>query len=200
MTQIPENPSEALEMLQRMLAVPSNDPSRALPYPPGLALDIALESAPLPEILEAYNITPEQMKGIIGNPNFQRELENYRLEIQQDGYTFRMKAKAQAEEYLNIAWKMVHSPDVPSNVRADLIKQTVRWAALEAPPPASSPMNGAGGITPDMLASLRDIPDAELEMQVARIVLRRTGSERPLTGQILEGALIEDGKDGNSVA
>ena len=177
-------------MLQRMLSTP-DDPSLALPYPPGLPLDIALQSAPLGEILEAYKIEPAKMKGIIQHPQFQRDLEHYQNELRTDGFSFRMKARAQAEEYLNIAWKMVHSPDVPSNVRADLIKQTVRWGALEAPPPAASGSNLVQGVPMDMLENLREIPDSELEIRVAQILVRRGDSKRPLTGQVLEGALVE---------
>jgi hypothetical protein len=45
--------------------------------------------------------------------------------------TFKLKARAQAEELLTTSWTLIHSPDVSAAVKADLIKSTVKWGGLE---------------------------------------------------------------------
>ena len=45
--------------------------------------------------------------------------------------TFRLKARAQAEELLTTSWTMIHNPEVNAAVKADLIKHTVKWSGLE---------------------------------------------------------------------
>ena len=54
-----------------------------------------------------------------------------RGEVREKGMTFRLKARAQAEELLTTSWTLIHSPDVSAAVKADLIKSTVKWGGLE---------------------------------------------------------------------
>ena len=57
--------------------------------------------------------------------------------------TFKLKARAQAEELLTTSWTLIHSPDVSPAVKADLIKSTVKWGGLE--PKNDVVTEGAGG-------------------------------------------------------
>ena len=57
--------------------------------------------------------------------------------------TFRLKARAQAEELLTTSWTMIHSPEVSPAVKADLIKSTVKWGGLE--PKNDNVVEGANG-------------------------------------------------------
>jgi hypothetical protein len=54
-------------------------------------------------------------------------------ELRKDGMSFKMKARLQAEELLKTSWRLIHSnnDDVPPNVKADLIKFTIRAAGLD---------------------------------------------------------------------
>jgi hypothetical protein len=61
--------------------------------------------------------------------------------LQKDGVSFRIKAKLQAEALLAKSWALIHSPDTPNTVKADLIKSTVRWAGYE---PKQTDGAGAG--------------------------------------------------------
>ena len=45
--------------------------------------------------------------------------------------TFKLKARAQAEELLTTSWTLIHSPEVSPAVKADLIESTVKWGGLE---------------------------------------------------------------------
>lgn len=165
------------------VAVPANPLDRA-PYPLGLALEMVLSPAtPLTDLLEAYNLTPEQMRAVLRNPSFRQEYETYQEEMRKEGWSFRQKAKAQSEEYLKTTWRMIHDPVTPSTVKADLIKQTVRWAGLEAPiaPQAQQTF----GFDASSIEALRSMPDAELEVRVMQLVARRnpqspsSGSAQP---------------------
>ena len=48
-----------------------------------------------------------------------------------EGMTFKVKARMQAEDYLGTAFAMVKNPNISDSVRADLIKNTVRWAGYD---------------------------------------------------------------------
>ena len=59
--------------------------------------------------------------------------------------TFKVKARAQAEELLTTSWTLIHSPDVSAAVKADLIKSTVKWGGLE-PKNDVLTEGGSGGV------------------------------------------------------
>jgi len=53
--------------------------------------------------------------------------------LKEEGMSFRIKAKLQAEELLKTSWRMIHNPATPPSVAADLIKSTARWAQYDTP-------------------------------------------------------------------
>jgi hypothetical protein len=61
--------------------------------------------------------------------------------------TFRLKARAQAEELLTTSWTLIHSSDVSAAVKADLIKSTVKWGGLEPQKDFSGVDNQGGGVS-----------------------------------------------------
>jgi hypothetical protein len=63
--------------------------------------------------------------------------------VQEKGLTFKLKARAQAEELLTTSYLLIHDPAVSPAVKADLIKSTVKWAGLE--PKNTEVSDGAGG-------------------------------------------------------
>jgi hypothetical protein len=65
------------------------------------------------------------------DPVFLKRVESYRDEVREKGLTFRLKARAQAEELLTTSYMLIHDPAVSPAVKADLIKSTVKWAGLE---------------------------------------------------------------------
>jgi len=105
------------------------------PWSDRLAFDIALmlESSgeDLDEILARHKITADDILVFNQDPVFLRKVEQLRTEIRDKGLSFKMKAKAQAEELLATSWQLIHSVDVSPAVKADLIKSTVKWAGYE---------------------------------------------------------------------
>lgn len=100
-----------------------------------LAFDVALalegSGETLDEIKERHHIRASDLLEFNKDPVFLKAVERYREEIRDKGLTFRLKARAQAEELLTTSWGLIHSRDVSPAVKADLIKSTVKWAGLE---------------------------------------------------------------------
>lgn len=125
-------------MNSRVLAEPARtmtpcnpaDPAR-LGYPPTFPIEIALRTSPVDEICEGYGISPEEWALIQNDPTFLADLKRAMDMLREEGMSFKVKAKLQAEELLKTAWREIHNVATPPNVRADLIKATVRWAGYE---------------------------------------------------------------------
>ncbi len=154
-------------------------------YPTGLALDLALNSAPISEVLDAYSLTPDQLRTILKTPVFRQEYEQFKEEMKVEGWSFRQKAKAQAEQYLHTVWNLVGNERTPAAVKADLIKNTVRRAGLDTPS-SSQGDSALGAITGEMLRSLQDMPDSELEVRVFQVLAKRTSAPQELVGQLYD--------------
>lgn len=126
-----------------------NSPLLANRWTDRFAFDIALRlegsGDDLTDILQRHNIAPVDLLEINKDPLFLKRVESYRDDIRDKGVTFKMKARAQAEELLTTSWVLIHSPDVSAAVKADLIKSTVKWAGLE-PKGDDSAGGPAGGV------------------------------------------------------
>ena len=109
-----------------------DDPA-LLGYPATLPIEVALQTAPIKRICEAYGISREMWNQLRVHPQFVADVRAAHEELKKEGMSFRMKARLQSEELLKKSWQMIHEPfdRVPANVKADLIKFTVRAAGLE---------------------------------------------------------------------
>lgn len=97
------------------------------------------------EVLERNNFDVMQLAKFKQDKVFLKKVEHYRGEVREKGMTFKLKARAQAEELLSTSWMLIHDPVVSPAVKADLIKSTVKWAGLE-PKQEVSTESGAGGV------------------------------------------------------
>jgi len=100
-----------------------------------LAFDVALmlegSGETLDEVKNRHNVTPDDILIFNKDPVFLKQVNSYRDDIKEKGMTFKLKARAQAEELLTTSWTLIHSPEVSPAVKADLIKSTVKWGGLE---------------------------------------------------------------------
>ena len=128
--------------MSNMIVRPFN-PSE-LGFPPTLPVEIALHTAPLDRIKAAYNFTDDEWDALPHNPLFIKALTDAVEALKKDGVSFKMKAGLQADALLKKSWDMIHAHHdiVPSNVKADLIKFTIRCAGLE--PDKGGGVNGGG--------------------------------------------------------
>lgn len=101
-----------------------------------LALDMALvlegSGELLDELCERHHITVDELIQFKADPTFLKRVEDYRKDVRDKGMTFKLKARAQAEELLVTSWLLIHDREVSPAVKADLIKSTVKWAGLDA--------------------------------------------------------------------
>jgi len=113
-----------------------------------LAFDTALmlegSGESLDEVKTRHGVSAEDILVFNKDPIFLKKVESYRDEIREKGMTFKLKARAQAEELLTTSWTLIHNPDVSAAVKADLIKSTVKWGGLE-PKNNEVTTEGAGG-------------------------------------------------------
>jgi hypothetical protein len=113
-----------------------------------LAFDIALtlegSGETTNEIVARHRIDPADLLHFSQDPVFLRKVDHYRGEIREKGLTFRLKARAQAEELLTTSWLLIHDTAVSPAVKADLIKATVRWGGLEPKDAVDTGTSGGG--------------------------------------------------------
>jgi hypothetical protein len=107
------------------------DPS-LLGYPPMLPVELALRIETPANICAIYKISREEFAEIIKHPVFIKAYQQAVESLKTDGMSFKLKAKMQAEEYLKTAFQMVQDKNTSDTVRADLLKNTVRWAGFDA--------------------------------------------------------------------
>lgn len=109
------------------------DPSK-LAWPATLPLELALKTASPQELRAHYGYTDEEWGALRENPIFLKELTDACDLVKQEGMSFRLKARLQAEAMLETSWRLVHAPgsEVPANVKADLIKTTFRVAGFDS--------------------------------------------------------------------
>ena len=90
-----------------------------------LAFDIALmlegSGESLDEVKDRHSISGSDIITFNKDNVFLKKVESYRTDIREKGMTFKVKARAQAEELLTTSWTLIHSPDVSAAVKADLI-------------------------------------------------------------------------------
>jgi hypothetical protein len=106
------------------------DPAE-LGFPPMLPVELAMRTAPVSEICEAYGIDKDGFVALTNDPLFIQAYAGAKEMLQKDGMSFKIKARIQAEELLKKSWAMIHADHTPTAVKADLIKSTIRWAGYE---------------------------------------------------------------------
>lgn len=154
-------------------AVRRRDDPSIPPYPRGLILDLLLKTAPVADLLVAYKLSVDEFQRLTQHPVFRQDMRDMRDRMREEGFSFRVKAGAQAEAYLTQAWNMVHDPETPASVRADLLKFTIKLAGFE-PKPQTAAQDAANAI-PQMAEQLKNLPQGELEMRVYSIIMKKAG-------------------------
>jgi cytochrome P450 len=102
-----------------------------LGYPPTLPIEIAMRTAPIKQICEAYGIDKDEWERLREHPIFVADVKAAAETLKEEGMSFTFKARMQAEELLKTSWQMIQNVTTPPTVRADLIKFTIRAAGLD---------------------------------------------------------------------
>lgn len=140
---IPPEPSPlALRQDARMAAIPALYKTKH----EQLAVELALRLEEPEAIFARYGYTAEDGAALIGNPAFGDMLTRVAGEVQESGLSYRVKARAIAEELLPHAFEMATDPMTSSAVRADLIKWAAKVGGLE-PSTKGEDAKGGGGFS-----------------------------------------------------
>lgn len=107
------------------------DPSK-FAFPPLMPMELAMRIDTPANICEAYGYSREDFAAMIQHPVFIKAYQEASEALKVEGASFRVKARLQAEAYLETSFAMVQNPATADSVRADLIKNTVRWAGYDA--------------------------------------------------------------------
>lgn len=124
-------PDEQESVLLRLLAQSATNPAD-IGFPASLPMELALKFDTPQNVCTAYGIDREKFGRIIKHPVFIKAYQEACELLKLEGMSFKAKAKLQAEDYLATAHNMVKNPNISDSVRADLIKNTVRWAGYDA--------------------------------------------------------------------
>ena len=103
-----------------------------LVYPATLPIEVAMRTGTAREICQAYGLSRSDWLALLADPLFLDDVKRASENLSQEGMSFKMKARLQAEELLNTSWQIIHNPVTPAPVRADLIKSVVKWGGLDA--------------------------------------------------------------------
>lgn len=130
----------AEQLLPEVLDSPPPSPQRESinPWDPRLILDIAIGVEGLDTILPRYNLTEDQFLILSETQAFRQELSLAIRDARENGVQFKHKAKAQAENYLDIIDEIILDVKTPQNVKLEAIRSMVKWAELEPKKDAAS--------------------------------------------------------------
>jgi hypothetical protein len=103
-----------------------------LGFPPMLPYELAMKVDSPANICRAYGMSRDQFRDLIAHPVFIKAYQEAIEALKIDGMGFKVKARMQAEAYLDTAFHMAQNPGTSDSVRADIIKNTVRWAGFDA--------------------------------------------------------------------
>lgn len=95
------------------------------------AMTLAGSGSKPSELLAEYEFEPADLERFTHDPVFMQKVQHFQNQLKENGATFRVKAKMQAELLLDNSWDLIHTPDVSPAVKADLIKWTAKVAGYD---------------------------------------------------------------------
>ena len=110
-----------------------------------LAVDLALRMANPEEVFTEHGFTPAQALELTESPAFTALCKRVSSEIRETGLSYRLKARAIAEELLPEAFDIATDPLQSGAVRAKIIEWVTRVAGHEPAPAKGGVGEGAGG-------------------------------------------------------
>lgn len=132
------------------------------------AIDLAMTAEgsgdPPAMLLKEHGYTTNDLVTFSKDPLFMQRFEKYRTDLRERGLSFKMKAQAQAEEFLTNTYLIVNNDATSPAVKADLIKWMAKMAGYE---PTKESMQAEGGVTinihmgddPSIKSGIRTVED-----------------------------------------
>lgn len=118
----------------------------ALAWPTTLPIELALKTASPAELRDHYGYTSDEWDSLRANPTFVSELAAACELVKQEGMSFKLKARLQAEALLETGWRLIHAPhsEVPAAVKERLMSGVYRMAGFDHKGDINAPGGSAG--------------------------------------------------------
>lgn len=100
-------------------------------FPPMLFIELALRTAPIPDICAAYNITKDDFRQLMQHPQFVASYKDAVATVGKEGVSFKTKAQLISDDALARLHKIIHDPLTPAAVTVKAIENVTRWAGYE---------------------------------------------------------------------
>ncbi len=132
----------------RTVTAPDRPPSLRNPTTtninPVLAFEVALGMLSIDEIAQKHGLPATDLRGFVENPHFSKMVDDFKVDLEAHGVSFRLKAALQAEMYMDTTlWAMANDATTPSQVKLDYFKQLTKVGGLE-PKPQTGNEGGPG--------------------------------------------------------
>lgn len=136
-------------------------PVTANRWPPQLVFDLALGLDDQDTVLLRHNLSAADLDRLFSTAAFQREVAVLAKELHENNTTFKYKARAQAETYLETMDDLMHDQDVPAATKLAIFQSLTKLAELEpAPKKAELPANGIVKMVVQWATDLTQLPPA----------------------------------------
>ena len=89
---------------------------------------------PAEELMVQLGLTESEFNLLVTDELFRRKVREFAKELTENGTSFVLKAKVQAEELLKTNFKIARGADTPPSVAVAAIANVVRWAKYDQRP------------------------------------------------------------------
>lgn len=123
---------------------------------------------PVQEVLQDLGMTPDEFLKLADNALFKQKVKSFAKELSENGASFQMKARIQAEEMLKLNWRLAHDPDTPAATAAKIVENTVRWAGLEPKPTQTAGAQAGAGF--QIVFNIPAVPEKAPQQAVIDVI------------------------------
>ena len=133
-----------------------------LPRPPlkeysqNFIMEIALGLETPESLCVRYDITPLEYLQLSANQTFITDLAHWRQRMADEGLSFKLKARVQAEEYLQEIDNIVTDPTTSKETKLAAISRVVQWGGLDTKP------SDTGNAKPSITINITRFSDPDL--------------------------------------
>ena len=157
-----------------------------------LGANVAIE-----HLLPSLGLSEDEYDAITDNPQFDKYVEAYTTELQENGFSFAPKARILAEDLLPDAYKMAKDREIPPAVRAKMIENLVDWGDLKPKNSANLVAPGSGfSITINLPSGqqqvIKDVENAEIVEKPAKKAKKSPKSVENKPEKALEIPVLDD--------
>ena len=100
-------------------------------YPQNFVMELALGLETEDALCVRYDFTPEEYALLLSNKTFQSDLANWKQRMADEGLSFKLKARVQAESYLMDIDGIIHDPSTSNETKLAAISRVVSWGGLD---------------------------------------------------------------------